>query len=94
MLTVDSGKTGTAPGTITLTVGPHSAKLAGFGQAETTPIAYQAAVAELEVHRARLAVEKAHEELKSARSDRLWGAVTALVGVGGLIVAILALRNK
>ncbi len=93
MLTVDRGKTGTAPGTVTLTVGPHSVALAGLAQAETQPISYQAAVAELEVHRARLATEKAVEELKTVKSNRFWTAVTALVGVGGLVVAILALRK-
>jgi hypothetical protein len=40
-----------------------------------------------------LEMKRILEELRSIRSQRIWGAVTALVGVGGLVIAAIALRQ-
>lgn len=80
---VVGGKTGTAPGTTTLTLDDA-----------VGPVAREAALAELELIRAELEVKRAEEDLKSAKSIRFWGAITALVGVGGLIIAAIALRKR
>lgn len=129
------GKTGTAPGTITMSVGPyHEIKLAGLGYSRPSdfdraraqldylpyykgwivgdlqgglgqvgpngaidysdPVAVKAAVAELEVHRARLAAEQASEDVKHTKSSRVWLAVGGLVGVASVLIAALALRKR
>jgi hypothetical protein len=35
----------------------------------------------------------AFEQIKAHRSNRMWGAIAGLVGIGGLLVAIIALRK-
>lgn len=42
---------------------------------------------------ARATAVAQEEQVKSSRSDRIWTAVAGIVGIGGLVIAALALRG-
>jgi hypothetical protein len=80
------GDNGEAPSQVLST--EESEKLKTHFEMRTARAQALTAERDLSVH----AVVK-KEEIKSQRSERIWTAVTALVGVGSLLVAVLALRQ-
>lgn len=64
-----------------------------LGQTDTPPEGVDP-VAYYEQRRVRALALREEEALKTARSARTWAAVGGLVAVGGLIVAVTALRAR
>jgi len=130
---IDAGKTGTAPGTTTITLprngrpqlaGPTDFDLAkirgylpyhrgwivggraggksleGLGQmpnpaeGETIdPAVAEEILTTYQARQARARAIQAEEQIKSQRAERIWLAVSTLVGVGGLVVSIISLSR-
>jgi len=69
----------------------------GLGQADSAEVpdaeTAQALLVYYKARQMRAAAIKEEEEIKTARSDRVWVAVTGLVGVAGVIIAAFALRG-
>jgi len=116
LTTYAHGKTGTAPGTMTLTIPSsgmgaipndfdisraHLNYLAWYsgwvpgqlGQS-SMPASPEAAMAELEVYRAKLAAEQAVADLQHTKASSTWLVVGGLVGIAGLIVSIIHLTRS
>jgi len=119
MLAVSAGKTGTAPGTTTIRIGPGGrVELVGVSDLDLAWMlgrsgeaseqldveTNKALTTHYEMRTARaiaIAAEESlktnaasqQENLRTKRSTRVWSAVTALVGVGSLVVAVIALRR-
>lgn len=71
------------------------------GEELVTPETAELLLAHYKVQQARttlikdeLEAKRIEEDIKSQRSSRVWGAVAGLVGVAGVLVAVIALRSS
>lgn len=78
-------------GYLPVTTGVMPGQLAGLAQ---DPAMMQSEITALALKTQQLEVQQREEELKTQRSNRIWTAVTGLVGVAGLVVSIYALKSR
>jgi hypothetical protein len=97
MLILEAQNVGVAPGTTTFTIPAERRRQLGLAtEAASDPaaLAPEVQLVALQTRVAHLDMLTREEELRNLRTQRIWTIVAGLVGVGGLVISVIALRRS